>query len=476
MSDFKFRFGTYGSENVLYADVRTETDRVGTDYSLVNAVVGEVMVTNPEHVKNLEGTTATSLIQSSDSKYVFEKEGSITYNPPKIIYTCTGGFKPDILQVTNPDTGLTEYCDKVNISYDFIVKIKNRRTFKISVGTIYLKVYFVNNESGKEESMVVSSNWHANAEELVGTETPSGKGTLNVEIDNSEYYTEGNTKTRYLNENTLSRIEILYTSGTLDEITISNFKVTGIRGGNIIMRPKTVKVKDKDGKEVDAYLCPWELKHVESISVTISGQTSTMGIPNKPASRTQIFDTGGAVRTIKVSGKRYDNEEAVSNWDFIYNQFNVAKDSEYKGKDEYTYIGISWLLSTIQVLLKGYTFNIRSSGMDDFRYPFKTNPKLEDCIVANSITELPVDPEGDIYNGLFGYTKDTKKYYRGAGSGWVEYHPIEDTGYNVALTGFNSTFSESQPGLLEYSLTLTERFKNGNNIYSPYDPLTEEEK
>ena len=199
-----------------------------------------------------------------------------------------------------------------------------------------------------------------------------------------------------------------------------------------------------------------------------------MGIPNKPASRTQIFDTGGAVRTIKISGKRYDNEEAVSNWDFIYNQFNVAKDSEYKGKDEYTYIGISWLLSTIQVLLKGYTFNIRSSGMDDFRYPFKTNPKLEDCIVASSITELPVDPEGDIYNGLFGYTTDTKKYYRGAGSGWVEYHPIEDTGYNVALTGFNSTFSESQPGLLEYSLTLTERFKNGNNIYSPYDPLTEE--
>ena len=112
--------------------------------------------------------------------------------------------------------------------------------------------------------------------------------------------------------------------------------------------------------------------------------------------------------------------------------------------------------------------------MADFRYPFKTNPKLEDCIVANSIAELPVDPEGDIYNGLFGYTKDTKKYYRGAGSGWVEYHPIEDTGYNVALTGFNSTFSESQPGLLEYSLTLTERFKNGNNIYSPYDPLTEE--
>ena len=152
-----------------------------------------------------------------------------------------------------------------------------------------------------------------------------------------------------------------------------------------------------------------------------------MGIPNKPASRTQIFDTGGAVRTIKISGKRYDNEEAVSNWDFIYTQFNVAKDSEYKGKDEYTYIGISWLLSTIQVLLRGYTFNIRSSGMDDFRYPFKTNPKLEDCIVANSIAELPVDPEGDIYNGLFGYTKDTKKYYRGAGSGWVEYHPIEDT-------------------------------------------------
>ena len=444
MSDFKFRFGTYGSDNALYASVRTERPVSAKDFSLATAVT-TVGVTNPEHVTNTTGT-ATSLAQSSSGAYVFEKYGSITYDPPKIVYTCPSGF-----------TNTIKSYNTVNISCDFEVYITDGRTFRVSVGTMYLRVYF-KDKDGKEELKAVSSSWHANVSEHASI--PAGKGTLNISIDNSD---------NYLGENTLSRIEIVYTSGTLDKITLSNLKVTGSTGGDIVMIPKTVKVVDKDGNTVDAYLCPWELKHVESISVTISGQTSTMGIPNKPASRTQIFDTGGAVRTIKVNGKRYDNEEAVSNWDFIYTQFNVAYDSEYIGK-EYTYIGISWLLSTIQVLLRGYTFNIRSSGMADFRYPFDTNPRMEDCIVVDKYADLPEDP---IFTGLYGYAKDAKGYYRYNGYSWQAFTFREDTGYNVALTGFNSTFSESQPGLLEYSLTLTERFKNGDNIYNPYDPLTE---
>lgn len=444
MSDFKFRFGTYGSDNALYASVRTERPVSAKDFSLATAV-GTVNVTNPEHVTNTTGT-ATSLTQSSSGTYVFEKYGSILYDPPKIVYTCPNGF-----------TNTIKSYNAVNISCDFEVYINDGRTFMVSVGTMYLRAYFINKD-GKEELKAVSSNWHANVSEH--KDIPAGKGTLNIYLDNSD---------NYLGENTLSRIEIVYTSGTLDKITLSNLKVTGSTGGDIVMIPKTVKVVDKDGNTVDAYLCPWELKHIESISTTISGQTSTMGIPNKPASRTQIFDTGGAVRTIKINGKRYDNEEAVSNWDFIYTQFNVAYDSEYTGK-EYTYIGISWLLSTIQVLLRGYTFNIRSSGMTDFRYPFDTNPRVEDCIVVDKFADLPKDP---IFTGLYGYTKDTKGYYRYNGSAWQTFTFKDDTGYNVALTGFNSTFSESQPGLLEYSLTLTERFKNGDNIYNPYDPLTE---
>ena len=444
MSDFKFRFGTYGSDNALYASVRTERPVSAKDFSLATAVT-TVGVTNPEHVTNTTGT-ATSLAQSSSGAYVFEKYGSITYDPPKIVYTCPSGF-----------TNTIKSYNTVNISCDFEVYITDGRTFRVSVGTMYLRAYFINKD-GKEELKAVSSSWHANVSEH--KDIPAGKGTLNISIDNSD---------NYLGENTLSRIKIVYTSGTLDKITLSNLKVTGSTGGDIVMIPKTVKVVDKDGNTVDAYLCPWELKHIESISVTISGQTSTMGIPNKPASRTQIFDTGGAVRTIKVNGKRYDNEEAVSNWDFIYTQFNVAYDSEYIGK-EYTYIGISWLLSTIQVLLRGYTFNIRSSGMADFRYSFDTNPRMEDCIVVDKFADLPKD---SIFTGLYGYAKDTKGYYRYDGSAWQTFTFKDDTGYNVALTGFNSTFSESQPGLLEYSLTLTERFKNGDNIYNPYDPLTE---
>lgn len=453
MSDFKFRFGTYGSNNPLYAEVRTELPIVNHEYAFKDSV-NSFTITEPSYVNILSGSI-DEFTSSTKGTYKIKKYGSILYEDPKITLTCP--IDPSTKLPTGFISSMETY-DSVNISFDYEVFIDDGRTFKVSVGTIYLKAYFVNKDSGKEEMKKASFNWHANVQEHIDSGLPAGKGTLTLAISNN---------LDYLVENTLSKIEIEYASGTLDTISLSNFIVNGIKGGNVGTEPRLVKVTNKQGSEINTYLCPWELKHVESISVTISGQTSTMGIPNKPASRTQIFDTGGAIRTIKISGKRYDYEENVSNWDFIYNQFNVAEDSEYKGK-EYTYIGISWLLSTIQVLLKGYTFNVRSSGFTDFRYPYTTNPTLSDCIMVDSVSQLP---SGAIFEGLFGYAKDVEKVYQNRNGTWWTYIPIEDTGYNVALTGFNSTFSESQPGLLDYSLTLTERFKNGNSLYNPYNPL-----
>ena len=127
MSDFKFRFGTYGSDNALYASVRTERPVSAKDFSLATAVT-TVGVTNPEHVTNTTGT-ATSLAQSSSGAYVFEKYGSITYDPPKIVYTCPSGF-----------TNTIKSYNTVNISCDFEVYITDGRTFRVSVGTMYLRV------------------------------------------------------------------------------------------------------------------------------------------------------------------------------------------------------------------------------------------------------------------------------------------------------------------------------------------------
>ena len=202
----------------------------------------------------------------------------------------------------------------------------------------------------------------------------------------------------------------------------------GTYGSNSPFKYKGINVVTSEGDKV--YLCPWELKHVDSITVSCSGSTATMGIPNQPQSRTQIFDTSGCVRTFKISGRRYDWEEDISNWDFVNKQYNFAKDPALgdspQSDGKYCYIGLNWLLQNMQVLLKGYVFSIINTDYNDNRFIYK-KPNIS------------------------------------AG--------VPDQGYNVALTGVSVTFSETEPGMLEYSLTLTERFKRGENIYKPYGPL-----
>ena len=77
----------------------------------------------------------------------------------------------------------------------------------------------------------------------------------------------------------------------------------------------------------------------------------------------------------------------------------------------------------MQVLLKGYVFSIINSDTTDNRFIYK-KPLV--------ISGMP------------------------------------EQGYNVALTGISANFSETEPGLLEYSLTLVERFQKGDTFYKPY--------
>lgn len=180
-------------------------------------------------------------------------------------------------------------------------------------------------------------------------------------------------------------------------------------------------------------LGPWELKHVKDITVSInSSSESTIGIPDKPAECVQVFDTGGPVRTITISGIRYDAEEEISNLDFILTQFNMQSfNGEYDcfkstTQNNVCSVGLEWLTSTIQSTLMGYVFRIT----------IDKDEKDE---------RVPVVP-----------LNNSETY-------------IEE--YNVGVMGFSCSFSADNAGIMEYTITLVERKKyDGGPTYREYIP------
>lgn len=168
----------------------------------------------------------------------------------------------------------------------------------------------------------------------------------------------------------------------------------------------------------DITLRPWVLKHVTNISEGVTTMATTIGIPDKPPECAQVYDIGGPVRTITISGKRYDSEEEVSNLDFIHTQFNPFKRTQavipFHGTQSVSYysVGIEWLTSTMQTTLKGYTF----------------------------IIEMP--------------SSDTR---------------MSSQQLNVGLTGFTYNFENDNPGVMNYTIQLVERNEyKGGPIYREY--------
>ena len=180
-------------------------------------------------------------------------------------------------------------------------------------------------------------------------------------------------------------------------------------------------------------LKPWHLKHVKSIQeVGATPMTSKIGVPDKPAECAQVFDIGGPVRTFTISGERYDNEEEVSNLDFVMTQFNPQhlNTTEYIPFTEnelsstYYSIGIEWLTSTMQATMKGYMFaRISSEYVTDDRVP----------------VELLKDGYGEVFN--------------------------------VGITNFSFEMSSETPGLMTYTITVVGRreYPNGE-VYREYVP------
>lgn len=97
----------------------------------------------------------------------------------------------------------------------------------------------------------------------------------------------------------------------------------------------------------------WELKHVENVSMGFSKTTVAYGLPTKSSNATQVFEMAGAVRKFSITFTRFDYEEDVSNWDFMFTKNNRVGNKIYKGLD--------WFTARLQVT-HPYRFQIAWDG------------------------------------------------------------------------------------------------------------------
>lgn len=142
---------------------------------------------------------------------------------------------------------------------------------------------------------------------------------------------------------------------------------------------------------------PWELKHVEKIKFSVNKSSQAYGLPTKSSSATQVFENQGPIATIQLSFTRFDYEEDVPNWDFMFTK-------DYK-KNGLRYKGIDWYTSRLQT-----------------RYPYKFSITWTDDNIDAG------DP------GLF---------------------PVGEWLVGVTNVGFST--DSSTPGKMEFSISLTER-------------------
>ena len=448
-SRYNFRFGTYGSQNPLYSAIEVEAEYSESSSSMAEVIDGgsNGITASTEGISSFDGLGA--FLSNNGASIAFTRNIN-GMEPPSKIKISSEKFKSEITS----DIGYS-----LTISMDIELGSLQSHT-PLKAGTVTM-IVLLEDKSGNKVQKSKGYTWSNNIPIAVGSislqlDADTLKNytflgiTLNV-ADNTKLTLTGNNNGTY----TFKNFNFVFKRITKEATTISKYMSVG-------------------GEKI--YLCPWELKHIDSITMSLAGSTSTLGIPNKPASRTQIFDTGGPVRTFKISGRRYDWEENVSNWDFVNTQFNLASDSEYPSTHPFTYVGLSWLLSTMQILLKGYQFYIGNDDTTDKRFLSSEPYSLEYAISLAVVPEALPHNEGAIIK----YTGDAETYVKNAyyicdvgessSARWVRYIPPADNGFNVALTSLSTTFSESEPGLMSYSISLTERYKNGTKLYQPYNP------
>lgn len=101
----------------------------------------------------------------------------------------------------------------------------------------------------------------------------------------------------------------------------------------------------------------WELKHVESFKAGISKSSQARGIPTKSSGATQVFEMQGPVATFELSFTRFDYEEDVPNWDFLFTKDYIVRSSSNADNIGKRYKGIDWYTARLQTT-RPYRFAI----------------------------------------------------------------------------------------------------------------------
>ena len=150
----------------------------------------------------------------------------------------------------------------------------------------------------------------------------------------------------------------------------------------------------------------WELKHVESLDFNLSKTSQAYGIPTKSSSATQVFENQGPIAQFTIEFVRFDYEEEVPNWDFMYTK-------DYKLNDGRRFQGIDWYTSRLQT----------------------TRPYKFAIVWENDAVDSDGDP-GRLPNPTNNIT----------GNCW-----------KVSVNNINYSFDYNNPGMGKFSITLTER-------------------
>lgn len=176
---------------------------------------------------------------------------------------------------------------------------------------------------------------------------------------------------------------------------------------------------------------PWKLNHVLSYGVTIDSKSTEVGIPTVGPEGAMVFDVSGPVREFTITGVRYDNEEEISNIDFIFSLIseNYTWIDEYGISHENCFsAGLAGMFSLLQVGIRGFVFAVLSSEMDE---------NFETKWIPNPSVDYPGDDEDFL---------------------------IETGIYNVAFNGLEMEYLP-QPGGIKYTIRMIECEIMGNGDY-----------
>lgn len=149
---------------------------------------------------------------------------------------------------------------------------------------------------------------------------------------------------------------------------------------------------------------PWHLRHVTEFNTRVDTTTVEMGIPGRPPSDIQVFQTQGVKREINISGIRVDGEEYVSNLQFLFALFSP----EYPHDD-----------------MSGTTTNAVSAGLTSMVSVVQSATAKYKLIIKRRNNENLSAVDDSLPTGI----------------------------YNVSLTGFSIQFMQ-QKGTMSYRLKL----------------------